>query len=69
MGMQEIESGSQQNDPIVWGAENIGRVINRNKRQAFYLLESGQLPAKKVGGRWAASVSALRAHFSGEKAN
>jgi hypothetical protein len=45
---------------IVWGAENIGAVINRGPRQTFHLLTRGEIKcARKVGGRWAASRSAL----------
>jgi hypothetical protein len=43
-------------DPdIIWGADAVGKVINRTKRQAHYMLETGALPARKVGGRWVAS--------------
>ena len=49
---------------IIWGAEEIGRAIGKSKRQAFHLLELGQLKgAKKVGGRWAITVRALMANF------
>lgn len=46
-------------DRLVWGAEAIAAVINRNKRQAFYLLEQGHLDADKVGGVWRSSVRRL----------
>ena len=49
---------------LVWGAVAIGRVIDRKPRQTFFLLESGQLPARKCGGRWCASREALRRHFA-----
>jgi hypothetical protein len=48
---------------LVWGAEAIAEVIKRTRRQTFHLLESGELPAKKVGGRWVASGQKLREHF------
>jgi hypothetical protein len=38
-------------DPIIWGAEAIGRVINRNPRQVFHLAAIGAIPVKRVGGR------------------
>jgi hypothetical protein len=44
----------------VWGAAAIADEIGRSERATFYLLERGALPAKRVGGRWAASRSALR---------
>ena len=50
---------------LVWGAAAIGRELNlRNERQAFYLLESGTLPAQKVGRQWVTSRIALRRHFA-----
>lgn len=49
---------------LVWGADGIAKAINVSRRRAFYLLESGHLPAKKIGGRWCASVSALRRRFA-----
>ena len=45
---------------LVWGAEAIGVYIRRKKRQVWYLLEKGDLPARKVGGVWVASKEALR---------
>jgi len=59
-------TGENDNAFIVWGAEAIGAVINKRRRPAFYLLESGRLPAKKIGGQWAASRRALISHISGE---
>ncbi len=50
---------------LIWGAEKIARAIGVSRRQAFYMLENGHLPARKVGGRWCASLSALRRHFAG----
>jgi hypothetical protein len=52
---------------LVWGCEAIGKIINRNNRQTFHLLESGALPAKKVGHRWVASRSRLLAFLVGER--
>ena len=49
---------------IIWGAKAIGQEINRSERQASYLLENGQLPAKKVGGRWCSTRTALRGFFN-----
>ena len=47
------------NPDIVWGASAIAAVIGRNERQAFWMLEKGELPAKKLGGRWVASRKKL----------
>lgn len=51
---------------LVWGAEAIGKVIARSPRQVFAMLETGQLPAKKVGGRWVADRQKLAAFFLSE---
>ena len=39
-------------DAPVWGAANIGKLIGRNERQTFYLLEKGLVPARKVNTLW-----------------
>lgn len=45
---------------IVWGARAIGELIGRSERQAFYLLEKGQIPgAIKIGKTWTARRSTL----------
>ena len=40
---------------VLWGAKAIGKAIGRNERQTFGMLEAGELPAKKVKGRWAST--------------
>jgi hypothetical protein len=54
--LEEIEAIAAD---IVWGADGIGAVINRNRRQTFYLLENNRLPARRIGGNWVASRKAL----------
>ena len=49
---------------LVWEAGGIAHVIGRTVRQTYNMLEAGELPARKVGGRWVASRRALEAHFS-----
>lgn len=44
---------------LVWGGEEISKVIGRSARVTFHLLEKGEIPAKKVGGRWVASRQKL----------
>ncbi len=51
---------------ILWGAEAIAREIGRPVRATFRLLEAGELPARKVGGKWAADRDVLHAFFRGE---
>ena len=48
----------------LWGAAAIGWHIGRTRRQAFYLLEQGRLPAQKIGGVWVSTRSALDAHLA-----
>jgi hypothetical protein len=51
---------------IVWGAEVIGKIVNLTARQAFYALEKGHLPGRKVGGKWASSKRQLLAAVTGK---
>ena len=46
-------------DTPVWGAEAIGEVIRRSKRQTFYLLENGLLDADRIGHRWCSTPRRL----------
>jgi hypothetical protein len=39
-------------DQFVYGAENIGRVINLDARKTFYALEAGYIDAEKFGTMW-----------------
>ena len=48
---------------LVWGATEISKLIGRSTRSTFHMLESGELPAKKVGGRWVAERGKLIAFF------
>lgn len=49
---------------LVWGARDIAAMIGVSQRKCFYLLESGKLPARKVGKRWVAERGALRDFFT-----
>ncbi|NEH85294.1 helix-turn-helix domain-containing protein [Rhizobium leguminosarum bv. trifolii] len=48
---------------LIWGAEAIAKAIGRSPRAVFYMLDNGELPAKKVGGRWVIERSKLIAFF------
>lgn len=54
-------AGSDQENDLIWGAEEIAKVIGRTPRQTFHMLTEEHLPAKKVGGRWVASRRKLLA--------
>jgi hypothetical protein len=50
--------------PVVWGAKQIGEIINRPTPQVHYMLAAGQIQsAKKVGKRWMAGRAALLREF------
>ncbi|MEN3793364.1 DNA-binding protein [Fulvimarina sp. MAC3] len=55
-GMAESTDGAF--DPV-WGAGSISKVIKRSERVTFNLLEKGEIPAKKIGGRWVADRTTL----------
>jgi hypothetical protein len=51
---------------LIWGADEIAKAIGRSRRSTFHMLDSGQLPAKKVGGRWVAERGRLVNFFMEE---
>lgn len=53
---------------LIWGAEEIAKAIGRSTRSTFHMLDTGELPARKVGGRWVAERSQLLRFFLGEAA-
>ncbi|MGU3399177.1 DNA-binding protein [Brucellaceae bacterium D45D] len=53
---------------LIWGINAIARLIGRTDRQAFHMASTGQIPAKKVGGRWCAERGELVAFFKGKAA-
>ncbi len=59
---------NSNNLDLIWGAEAIGEYINSNQRKTYYYLETGKLPARKLGNLWVASRAALRHHFLGDGA-
>jgi|GEM_PF-2966697 hypothetical protein len=49
------------NDGYCWGADAIGKAIDRNRRQTYMLIENGYLPCvAKVGGIYFAPRAALK---------
>jgi hypothetical protein len=60
------ESNGVETD-FLWGAAAIGRGIGRSSRQAYHLLETGQIKsAKRIGGRWVANRPALIRELTGK---
>jgi Helix-turn-helix domain len=49
---------------LLWGAEAIAAVLGIDRAQAHYMLRKGQIKsAKKFGGKWVCSRSALLREF------
>lgn len=48
---------------LIWEVGEIAKLIGRTPRQTFHMLKTGQLPAKKVGGRWVAERGKLLRFF------
>lgn len=53
---------------VIWEVKNIARMIGRTERQTFHMLNSGLLPAKKIGDRWVASRKRLLETLLGDAA-
>ncbi|CAA0096921.1 Uncharacterised protein [Starkeya nomas] len=53
---------------LVWGVKEIAKLLGRTERQTFHMLNSGHLPANKIGERWVASRKKLLAAVLGEAA-
>ena len=41
-----------ENLEILWGAKAIGAFIRQKPRAAYHLLETGQIPGRKIGDIW-----------------
>lgn len=49
---------------LVWGVEDIGKLIGRSYQQTYHMIRSGKLPmVKQVGERYVASRQKLVAFF------
>jgi hypothetical protein len=53
---------------LLWGVPAIAAVINKPERSTYPLPERGDLPARKVRGRWVASRRKLLAALIGDEA-
>ncbi|WP_165779363.1 DNA-binding protein [Rhizobium hidalgonense] len=61
--MLKTEENPSSSMDLVWGAAEIAKLIGRSPRATFHMLDGGELPAKKVGGRWVAERGKLIAFF------
>ncbi|WP_042778947.1 DNA-binding protein [Sinorhizobium fredii] len=66
MPKHDENSGSSMD--LIWGAAEIAKLIGRSPRATFHMLDNGELPAKKVGGRWVAERGNLLRFFMGDAA-
>jgi excisionase family DNA binding protein len=48
---------------LLWGCGPIADYTKLKRRQVYHLLETGRLPAKKVGSKWVTTRKALREFF------
>lgn len=49
---------------LIWGVEEIGKLIGRNYQQTHYMIASGKLPCvKQIGERYVVSRAKLVAFF------
>jgi excisionase family DNA binding protein len=51
-------------DIVCQGVDEIAAYIRKSKRQTYRLLETGQLPAFKMGERWHLRPSRYRQHIA-----
>ncbi|TAT82460.1 hypothetical protein [Rhizobium ruizarguesonis] len=63
----QVINETELRDDLLWGAGAIARYIGRSKRQTYYLLEKGQVPARKIGDLWLGSKTTLDIHLTGEQ--
>ena len=61
--MQNQQQDTDAPIDLIWGVTDIAKRIRRTERQTFHMLSTGQLPGKKVGGRWVSSESKLIRFF------
>lgn len=58
-----MTSASDAKLDLVWEVAEIAKIIGRTERQTSYMLSAGQLPGKKVGGRWVVELGELTSFF------
>jgi len=51
----------------LWGAKAIGDELGLSERKAFYLLEKGLIPARKIGRIWVSTRKELRSLVEGDQ--
>lgn len=54
-------------DLPIWGAQAIGEVVNLPPSKAYWALEQGYLPGRKVGKKWVSTKRQLIAAVTGRE--
>jgi hypothetical protein len=54
-------------DEPIWGAPAIAAIVNRSTSQAYYLLEKGLLPGRKIGKLWTSTPRELLTAVTGRE--
>jgi hypothetical protein len=49
---------------LIWGAGPIANLLRIKKQKAYYLLQRGLIPARKVGDEWVAEEGKLLAFLT-----
>jgi hypothetical protein len=60
--MHDTTAGTLTDDALR-GVVEIADFIGESQRRTFYLCERGLIPVGKLGTRWIASKTKLRAHY------
>lgn len=53
-------------DRPIYGVDAISRALDLTKRQTYWVLEQGHLPASKIGRRWFTTTRRILAFLNGE---
>jgi hypothetical protein len=62
--MQDSEANAHGDLDLLWGAEEIGKALGRSMRATYEILDKGEIPARKLNGRWVISRKRLVSFFT-----
>jgi hypothetical protein len=65
---EELGDNSPLAHDLLWGSQAIADELGLTRRKVFYYLETGTIPARKLGQLWVGSRRQLRVHLLGEAA-
>ena len=64
--MNAVTEKAPDLDEPIWGAKGMSEVIKRSERQTFHLLQTGKLPARKIGDRYVSTRRKLLTAILGD---